>query len=78
MPTNIVISGVTGQSPYNIYVCDDNISSCVWVSQITSGQIPYSFELPYIYTGALDFAVRITDANGCTVTKLSGSTYPEC
>jgi len=78
MPTNIVISGVTGQSPYNVYVCDDNVTNCTWVSQFTSGQIPYSFELPYIYLNLPDFAVKIIDSNGCSVTKLSGTTYPEC
>jgi len=76
MPTNIVISGVTGQSPYNVYVCDDLQVNCSWVSSFSS--VPFSFELPFIYSGAMDFAVRVTDANGCTVTKLSGTTYPEC
>jgi hypothetical protein len=78
MPTNVVISGVTGQSPYNIYVCDENIINCTWVNQITSGQIPYTFELPYIFQGYSDFAVKMTDSNGCSVIKLSGTTYLEC
>jgi hypothetical protein len=78
MPINVVISGITGSSPYNVYVCDENIINCTWESQITSGQIPYTFELPYIFQSQSDFAVKIIDFNGCSVIKLSGQTYSEC
>jgi hypothetical protein len=78
MPTNVVISGVTGSSPYNVYVCDENVINCTWINQFTSGQIPFTFELPFLYQSSTDFAVKIIDSNGCTVTKLSGTTYLEC
>jgi hypothetical protein len=78
MPTNIVISGVTGLSPYNVYVCDTSTVNCTWITQFTSSQIPYTFELPYIYSFLPDFAVKVIDNNGCFVVKLSGTTYPEC
>jgi hypothetical protein len=78
MPINVVISGVTGLSPYNVYVCDPSLVSCTWINQITSGQIPYTFELPFIFQSFSDFAVKIIDNNGCSVIKLSGTTYAEC
>jgi hypothetical protein len=78
MPVNVIISGVTGQSPYNVYICDENVINCTWVSQITSGQIPYSFELPFFYQSTSDFAVKLIESNGCSVIKLSGTTYAEC
>jgi hypothetical protein len=76
MPTNIVISGVTGQSPFNVYVCDDLLTNCSWVSTFTS--IPFSFELPMLYLGETNFAVKLIDFNGCSVIKYSGTTYAEC
>jgi hypothetical protein len=78
MPINVVISGVTGLSPYNVYVCDPSLVSCTWINQITSGQIPYTFELPFIFQSLSDFAVKVIDNNGCSVIKLSGTTYAEC
>ena len=78
MPINVVISGVTGLSPYNVYVCDPSLVSCTWINQITSGQIPYTFELPFIFQSLSDFAVKIIDNKGCSVIKLSGTTYAEC
>jgi hypothetical protein len=76
MPTNIVISGVTGQSPYNVYVCDDLLTNCSWVSSFSS--VPFTFELPTIFLGETDFAVKVIDGNGCSVIKYSGQTYFEC
>jgi hypothetical protein len=78
MPINVVISGVTGLSPYNVYVCDPSLVSCTWINQFTSGQIPYTFELPFIFQSLSDFAVKVIDNNGCSVIKLSGTTYIEC
>ena len=76
MPTNIVISGVTGLSPYNVYVCDDLLTNCSWISSFSS--VPFTFELPMVFLGETDFAVKLVDANGCTVIKYSGQTYSEC
>jgi hypothetical protein len=76
MPTNIVISGVTGQSPYNVYICDDLLTNCSWVSNFSS--VPFTFELPMMFLGETDFAVKIIDGNGCSVIKYSGQTYSEC
>jgi hypothetical protein len=78
MPINVVISGVTGQSPYNVYICDENIINCTWISQITSGQIPYTFELPYIFQSYSDFAVKVVDSSNCNMIKFSGTSYPGC
>ena len=76
MPTNIVISGITGQSPFNVFICDDQLTNCSWVSSFSS--VPFSFNLPVIYINESDFAVKITDNNGCSVIKYSGQTYSEC
>ena len=78
MPTYVEISSVTGTSPYNIYICDTDLVSCTWISTITSGELPYSFELPFIYLNYPDFAVKVVDSFNCNMIKFSGTTYPEC
>jgi hypothetical protein len=76
MPTNIVISGVTGLSPYNVFICDTSAVNCTWISQFTSSQVPYTFELPFIYLGYSNFAVKVIDSNNCQVIKLNGPPLP--
>ena len=49
MSKYVEITSVTGSSPYNIYICDVDLISCTWITTITSGDLPYSFELPFIF-----------------------------
>ena len=49
MPTNITINNVTGAQPFDIYVCDSPITTCIYVSTINTVDIPYSFDIPLIY-----------------------------
>lgn len=78
MPKYVEITSVTGSSPYNIYICDVDQVSCTWISTITSGNLPYSFELPSIFSSYSDFAVKVVDSSNCDMIKFSGTTYPEC
>ena len=50
MPTNITINNVTGAQPFDIYVCDSPITTCIYVSTINTVDIPYSFDIPLIYS----------------------------
>lgn len=67
MPTTITINGVTGASPYDIYLCDDPITTCIYISTITSPSLPYSFDVPNIMENQSNFNVKIVDDNGCEV-----------
>jgi len=68
MPTNIVINSITGTSPFNVFLCDVTETLCVFIDTITSGQLPYTFQVPSILQSAPDFAIRIIDSgNPCTI-----------
>ena len=68
MPTNITINNVTGAQPFNIYVCDSPITTCIYVSTINTVDIPYSFDIPLIYSSLTEFIVKVVDNNDCIVT----------
>lgn len=67
MPTQITISGITGSSPFNVYTCDTGYATCIWISTITSGNIPYVFDLPFIQEGMPSIGIRVVDNVGCII-----------
>lgn len=65
MSTQITINDITGASPFDIYVCDDPITTCIYVATINS--VPYSFNVPLIMDGQLTYNLKIVDNNECTI-----------
>jgi hypothetical protein len=68
MPTTVTITNLTGSSPYDVWVCDTTLTTCVYVSTFTS--IPYTFDVPYIYSSLTEFVVKIVDNNDCIKTNI--------
>lgn len=67
MPIDITINNISGASPYDIYLCDDPVSVCIYIDTISS--LPYDFEVPYIMSNNNNFNLKIVDNNGCTSYK---------
>ena len=65
MALNITISSITGQSPYDIYVCDYSATSCVYIATITSGSTPYVFSVPAPLDNQNYLCVKIIDSYEC-------------
>jgi hypothetical protein len=68
MPTNITINNVTGSQPFDVYVCDSPITTCIYVSTINTVDLPYSFNIPVVYESLTQFVVKVVDNNDCIVT----------
>jgi hypothetical protein len=67
MPIDITINNISGSTPFDVYVCDTGYTSCIYVSTIVSGDLPYTFEIPPVYSSLTDFIVKIVDDNNCVV-----------
>ena len=70
MPTDITLSNITGSTPFDVYVCDTGYTACIYVSTINSGDLPYTFEIPPIYSTLTNFIVKVVDNNECIVNEL--------
>lgn len=70
MPNQVTISTLNGSPNFNVYVCDLNITNCVYISTITLGQIPYSFNVPFPYNILSSVYVKIVDDDGCVINQL--------
>jgi hypothetical protein len=68
MPTDITINDITGSTPFDVYVCDTGYTTCIYVSTINSVDLPYTFEIPPIYSSLSNFIVKVVDDNKCIVT----------
>jgi hypothetical protein len=64
MPSIINISTVTGNSPYELYVCDTTLSACTFIANFSG--TPYTFNLPSLYDDT-NFCVKIVDSEGCWI-----------
>ena len=60
MPTNITLSSVFGASPFDVYVCDTGFTACIYVDTVNFGDIPYTFDIPPIYSTLLPTPTHLT------------------
>lgn len=70
MAIRVEITGITGQSPYNIFICQYDGSNCVFISTITTTE--YGFDIPYPYNLSNSYLLKIIDGNNAII---SGATY---
>jgi hypothetical protein len=76
MPTQITINSISGVSPYDVYLCDNPLTTCIWIDTIISSQLPYVFDVPSIMESQTSFNIKVVDDNNCTVIE-SPATCPE-
>lgn len=65
MPNEVVINGLTGTSPFYVYLCDSTQTTCVYIDSITGAT--YSFEIPELFDGQTEFDLKIVTSNGCEI-----------
>ena len=46
MPKVVTINDITGTTPYNIFLCDNPVTLCVYIG--TTSTTPYSFDVPSV------------------------------
>lgn len=63
MPIDITINNISGASPYDVYLCDNPVSVCVYIDTVSS--LPYVFQVPSLMSNDNDFNLKIVDNNGC-------------
>lgn len=65
MVTQVTISSITGQSPYDIYICQPDGSGCFYIDTISS--VPYIFNIPVPYNEYNSYMLKIVDNIGCNI-----------
>lgn len=71
MPTQIIISSVSGSSPFDVYTCDTGFTTCIYVDTVLSlSDIPYSFYIPIIMDQMPSWGIKVVDNNNCIITQI--------
>jgi hypothetical protein len=70
MPTLIEITTLGGSSPFDVYTCDNTYTTCVYVSTITLGDLPYEFQIPFIQEGMNPIGLKVVDNDGCVIEEI--------
>jgi hypothetical protein len=65
MANIIQINSISGNSPYDIYVCDVTLTYCFLVSGSTTITTPYQFVVPPPLDNVVSLILKIVDSLGC-------------
>jgi hypothetical protein len=68
MAIKVTISNITGATPYDIYICQPDGTSCFYINTITSLELPYQFDIPVPYDTASQYMLKVVDNNDCVIT----------
>jgi len=62
----INVTGATGTGPYNVYLCDVTLTTCILISGATFIPPTISIVLPPLFAGNVQVAVKLEDTStGC-------------
>lgn len=69
MGVQVNINAITGQSPYDVYICQPDGTSCFYISTITA--LPYTFNIPSPYDISDEYMLKVIDNNNCVISGTS-------
>ena len=70
MSLQVTVNNITGTTPYSIYICDNPVTTCIYINNIPSGSLPYSFMIPDVMSSMSSYTLKIIDNVGCTTTQI--------
>ena len=71
MEVQCTINNITGQTPFDIYVCQTDGTGCFYISTINNSSFPYVFNIPAPYNTSPNYMIKAIDANNCIISGSS-------
>jgi hypothetical protein len=68
MALQVTINNITGVTPYDIYICQGDGTSCFYMTTIST--VPYIFDIPSPYDSSTQYMLKVIDRNGCIITGI--------
>jgi hypothetical protein len=66
MAIQVEIYDITGQTPFDIYVCQTGDTNCFYITRIN--ETNYNFLMPKPYDTSSSYLLKIIDGNGSVIT----------
>ena len=57
----VFISGITGDSPYHIYICQSSVDECYYIDTINENV--YEFDVPKPFDNGVSYFIKVIDNN---------------
>jgi len=67
MEIDVTIDELTGASPFDVYICDINQFTCLYVETIESA--PFTFNILHPFNIHPCYKVKVIDNNGCIIIR---------
>jgi hypothetical protein len=68
MPITITINNITGATPFDIYICSNTSTQCIYRATIST--FPADIDVPSIMLNQLSYKLKVIDDNGCEIIKI--------
>lgn len=68
MAVQVTINNITGDSPFDVYICQSGGTGCFYISTISS--LPYVFDIPEPYNTSTSYMLKVIDNNNCQITGI--------
>jgi len=75
MAVQVTINDISGQTPYDIYVCQVDGTGCFYISTITNSSFPYTFDIPAPNDTSANYMIKAIDANNCVISGASSVNF---
>jgi hypothetical protein len=69
MGVQVTINDITGQTPFNVFVCQSGGTGCFFM--VTTSSLPYVFDIPEPYDTYDAYMIKIIDASNCIITGVT-------
>ena len=68
----VFINGLTGDSPYHVYICQSSINECYYIDTISG--TTYNFDIPKPFDNNTSYFLKVIDGNQNTIIGSMGIT----
>lgn len=69
MAIQVTVSGITGTSPYDIYICQSGGTGCFYITGTTVTS--FNFDIPPPYDNQSKYMLKVVDGVGCIITGVT-------
>jgi hypothetical protein len=67
MLVEVNITNITGQTPFDIYICQSDGTGCIYIKRINTTSD--NFTIPAAFGVSSSYLLKIVDADGCIISE---------
>lgn len=69
MAIQVTVNGITGTSPFDIYICQSGGTGCFYITG--TSETSFVFDIPQPYDNQTSYMLKVVDDYGCVITGVT-------